>query len=227
MEVFIKSRKRFSRILSIILVISIFTILTSCSSKLEDNFVEYVDPNNGVSYTYNSTYLLSVDDEEASTQMKDFDVELYDDAKADKDVYSAAYADTQYYIIRNSSNKIDFSCPTFYYLDAGQIFGDIKQSDISDVQYQSLVSNFKQQMVLNGTIADEDDVRNKTLTFGENEYLHIKLNLRSGGDKSVFETFLLQLDNGDVITFVINCYEAEYDNAYANATKVLETVKVN
>lgn len=222
-----KSKKVISKVVSIILVISMFTLLTACGEKtITDNFVEYTDPNNGVSYTYNSAYLLSTGDEEAMTEFKDFSTDFYESVKADNEIYKGYYPDTQYYVVRNAENKIDYSCSTFYFLDAGKMFGDIKMSELSDSVYSKLVENIKMQLTVNGNIADPD-TSNKYLTFGENEFLHVKINFRSGDNKMVYEQFLLQLDNGNVVNFVLNCYEDEYENAYAQVSKVLESVKVN
>lgn len=220
-----KFKKGFSSIISIILVISMFAILTSCSKAPADNFVEYTDPNNGVSFTYNSGYILSTDNEEVVTEIKSFSEDFYNEVIEDKDTCIAVYPDTQYYIIKDKKNKIDFTSSTFYYLDAGKIFADIKQSDIDDYQYQALTTNLEQQAELDGSVATADTT-NKFLTFGENEYLHTKINTTADDGDMVYEQFLLQLDNNDVICFILNCHASEYDNAYKNVTKVLESVHI-
>lgn len=222
-----KTKKVISKVVSIILVISMFTLLTACGGEtLTDNFVEYTDPNNGVSYSYNSAYLLSTGDEEVVAKLQDVSTDFYNSVKADNDIYTGYYPDAQYYIIRNAENKIDYSCPSFYYLDAGKMFGDMKMSELSDDIYLQLVGNIKQQLVMNGNIADADTT-NKYLTFGENEFLHVKMNFRAGDNKMVYEQFLYQLENGNVINFVLACYDSEYENAYAQVSKVLESVKAN
>lgn len=217
---------KFKNALLIILTMSIFTIFTSCSKPINDNFIEYVDSNNNVSYSYNGSYILSTDNEENVAEIKDFNTKLYDSIEAHKATYTSVYPDTQYYIIRNMKNKIDYSCAIFYYVDAGKILGDKKQSELSDSEYKTIENNFTTQMALKGSIVEKNDVTDKFIKIGDNDYLHFKLNFKSGGNKMIYEEFLLQLDNGNVLEFSLTCYDSEYENSYAQVVKVLESVKI-
>lgn len=223
-----KIKKYISKAVPLSLIIVIFIII---AFYLND-FVEYTDPENGISYKYDSYYFLSSDDPKAIRQIRSDCNEYYSTYKVifDKQAkYVDVYPYAQYYCIRTLQNELDIYDTYFAYFVPGKIFGDTKQENLTDSEYDELSNHIElmQEKNFKSVIADKID---KTLTFGDNEYVNFKFYVRDDDHypyRFIYQYFLLQLDDGNVVEFVLCSREDTYDDTYTQVSEVLASFKAN
>lgn len=218
-----KTKRILSTGISLILISFMLVNITSCKSKepLPDNLVEYTDPKNRFSYTYNSSYLLDFDDptvvaELEKTNKKQLN-KLQDQITNDPDLQIVE----KFYLLRNSNNKISVDSSSLFYYENNDAFDEnvYQMSDDLYNQYLSLLTTLTDESVVNGSAA-------KYVTFGNNTFLHAIVYSEMNYKNLVTEQFIFQLKNGDVGFFTLNCNEDLYDSAYKETAKLLESFTV-
>lgn len=237
-----KRKKILASAVSFILLFSIITTLTACSNNdkepevifktedeiepLPDNFVDYTDATNGVSYTYNNAYVMSFGNDSDLQEIKDYNTDFYNQLYKDRRSYVARYEDARYYPIRTNKNEFNSNSSTFIYTVDTSVDADINISEISDEDYELFSNNIKSH--LESSMGDvESDTSQKYLTFGANEYLHFKYTFDMIGRPYIYEEFVFQLEDGTVCEFIFHAYESQYDFAFEQVSKILESMKVN
>lgn len=226
-----KGKKFFKSAISLVLLFSIITTFTACSEKavepLPDNMVEYADPDNGVSYSYNNSYVLSVDSPVDSKELRDYSEPAYNQTYQEKTKYSFTYKNCQYYIFKNEKNKLSEQSGNLLYTVDGKTLGKLKMSELDDEMYNSFVQSLQSQMEASSDSEVIADTSEKFVTYGENEFLHIKFSLTLGEEPYIYEQFLFQLEDGNVAKFALTSCESEYDFALSQTAKTLESLKFN
>lgn len=235
-----KRKKIISSAISFVLLFSMASTFTSCSDKknnsdvlintdeviepLPDKFVDYTDPNNGVSYTYNNAYLLSFDNETDVQEIKDFNTDFYNQVFKNRRPYTNIYADSQYYLTRTKKNEINSSSGSFIYTVDRLSDSDINIYEVSDEDYQIYSDNYKNELASSYKEVSEA-TSDKYVTYGENQYLHFKYTYDIFGMTNVYEEFSFQLDDGTICQFILYCSEGQYDFTFEYVKEVLESMK--
>lgn len=226
-----KKRNFLSNAISLILIFSMCVAFTSCSESvpepLADNFVEYVDPTNGVSYTYNNAYVLSLDNPADAVEIGDYSSEFYTAIFKDRSMYLINYPNAQYYLMRNEKNKIESTNATFVYTIDGRTLRTLKMNELTEEDYKTFSNSIRAQLEKSLGTTVTDDTTNQFVTFGDNQYMHVKCTFSLDETPYVYEQFLFQLEDGNVGKFVYYTTEGQYDFGYTYAVQVLESFKAN
>lgn len=239
-----KRKKVLSTVISCVLLLSMSAVFTACGDnestsqtetttetkdeieKLPDNFVDYTDSTSGISYTYNNAYVMSFDNADDVEEMKSYNIDYYNQMLGDRTTYVNRYPDAQYYRIRTKKNEFNDSSSIFVYSVDGKTLDDRLMSEISDEDYKIFSNSIKTQ--LESALGEvEEDTSEKYLTFGDNQYMHVKFTFDMIGRPYIYEQFLFQLDDGTVAKFVFQAYESQYDFAFEQVSQILESMKLN
>lgn len=197
-------------------------------SLIDENLVDYKDPSNGVSYTYDSSYILSVDDEVNKKEISDGigDEDFANQLAERKNAMKAIYENVQYYLIRNEKNELRKTNATLCYIVDDQYLESKNIAEISDEDYQFFSDTMEETANLLGenvqVLSSE-----KYITFGENEYMHLKYSFEMKNQPFVYEQFIFQAENGDIAKFILTASKDDYDFAFSQVTKTLESLIIN
>lgn len=194
--------------------------------RLPDNFVEYYDENTGVSYSYNGSYVLSTDDEEAMKELEEYSTKIYEAAMYGRSLIKKDNEDAQFYIFRNSANKIDYKGNNIVYSDAGKMPEGVSIYGFTEAEYNEFTKT-------QGKLMESNSMRyniipsEKYVTIAGNEYLHIKAVANRQGVDFIIEQYYLQLKNGYIVNFLVTSLEPDYEGVNKYLMQMLESVKIN
>lgn len=216
------------RIIAVVLARVTMSTSIFAPKQLNDEFVEYYDKSNGVSYTYNSTYVMSTSDPEIMKEIEDYSSKIYEQVKSAKDNVLSKDENAQYYVFRNSNNKVDHRGNDMAYSHYPDKYKDINLYEITDYEYEMGI--IKQGEIIESKTRKYNVVSStseKFVTYGDNKYLYIRLVINEPGNPYTMEQYYLQLKNGETVMFSVVWEDESFTGVHKYFDQVLESVKIN
>lgn len=216
------------RVIGVILASATMSTSIFAPKKLDDKFVEYYDESSRVSYGYNSTYVMSTGNLEIMEEIENYSAEIYERIKIARDNVLEGDENAQYYVFRNSNNKVDHRGNEMAYIHYGDEYKDVNLYEITDRQYEADI--IKQGEIIESKTRKYNVVSSsseKYVTYGDNKYLYIRLVPNEPGNPFTIEQYYLQLKNGDTVMFSVSWDRQSFAGVHKYFDQILESVKVN